>query len=108
MIPRRFAHLRPSGSTAAELVQYPQALPVFIIGSVRSGTSAMMSALREGAQIRGFNEGVLAHLLPGLLDVVREHYSIMQQKPMTMLGSVPEEFWSNSIKNLFGITPELL
>jgi len=102
MIPRRIAHLRPSGTPAAELVQYLQALPVFIVGSVRSGTSAIMAALREGAQIPGFNEGVLAHLLPALLSVVREHYSKQHQKPMTMLGSVPEEFLATGIKNLFG------
>src|SRR3954468_4848303 len=72
------------------------------MGSVRSGTSAMMAALRDGAQIRGFNEGVFAHLLPSLLSVVQSHYSDHQQKPMTMLGSVTEEFLATSIKNLFG------
>jgi hypothetical protein len=83
-------------------VRYPDTLPVFVVGSVRSGTSAMMAALRDGAEVRGFNEGVLAHLLPGLLASVQHHYAKHQQKPSTMLGSVPESFLTAGIKNLFG------
>jgi hypothetical protein len=83
-------------------VRYPDALPIFIVGSVRSGTSAMMAALRDGGEIRGFNEGVLAHLLSGLLASVEHHYGKHQQKPSTMLGSVPESFLTTGIKNLFG------
>jgi hypothetical protein len=85
-----------------ELVRYREALPVFIIGSVRSGTSAMMAALRDGAEIPGFNEGVLAQLLPGLLATVHQHYSSHHQKPVTMLGSVSEDYLITGIKNLFG------
>jgi hypothetical protein len=94
--------LRPSGTPTIELVRHPDVLPVFIVGSVRSGTSAMMVALRDGAEIRGFNEGVLAHLLPGLLASVQHHYGKHLQKPSTMLGSVPESFLTTGIKNLFG------
>src|SRR5688572_12819149 len=62
----------------------------------------MMAALRDGAQIRGFNEGVLAHLLPTLMSDVQQHYLRHNEKPSTMLGSVPEEFLTTGIKNLFG------
>jgi hypothetical protein len=61
----------------------------------------MLHALREGAGIRGFNEGVLAHLMPVLLDAVDTHYRTFIQKPTTMLGSVPREFIEAGIKNVF-------
>jgi hypothetical protein len=61
-----------------------------------------MSGLREGAGIPGFNEGVLAHLLPVLLSAVQQHYARHMQKTTTMLGSVDEEFFTTGIKNLFG------
>jgi hypothetical protein len=95
------AGLRPGGTPAAEVFCYPEAIPTFILGSVRSGTSAMLHALREGAGIRGFNEGVLAHLMPVLLEAVDIHYRTFIQKPTTMLGSVPREFIEAGIKNLF-------
>ncbi len=77
-------------------------LPTFVIGSVRSGTSAVMASLRQGAGLPGFNEGVLAHLLPRLLSDVQHHYAEHHQHQGTMLGSVPEEFLTTGIKNLFG------
>jgi Sulfotransferase family len=99
----RRRHSRPTGAPSIELVRYLNAEPVFIVGCVRSGTSAMMAALRDGAGIRGFNEGVLAQLLPGLLSAVHRHYSSHHQKPMmNMLGSVPETFLATGIKNVFG------
>jgi hypothetical protein len=61
----------------------------------------MLHALRDGAGIRGFNEGVLAHLMPVLLNAVDNHYRTFIQKPTTMLGSVPREFMEAGIKNLF-------
>src|SRR5688572_26739831 len=98
----RKPRFEPRGVAAVDLVRYPQALPVFIIGSVRSGTSAAMDALRDGAGIPGFNEGVLAQLMPVLLSSIDRHYSSFLQKQTTMLGSVRKDFLSNGIKNLFG------
>jgi hypothetical protein len=61
-----------------------------------------MDALRDGAGIPGFNEGVLAQLMPVLLSSIDRHYSSFLQKQTTMLGSVRKDFLSNGIKNLFG------
>lgn len=94
--------LRPAGSPTSELVRRDDVLPTFVIGSVRSGTSAIMASLRQGAGLPGFNEGVLAHLLPRLLSAVRQHYAGHHLHHGTMLGSVPEEFLATEIKNLFG------
>lgn len=96
------ANLRPTGRPAVELLRYSDAQPTFIVGSVRSGTSAMMHALREGAGIPGFNEGNLAQLMPVLLAAVDQHYAHAIQKPSTMVGSVSREYVSTSIKNVFG------
>jgi hypothetical protein len=96
------ARSRPGGAAAVEVICYPEAIPTFILGSVRSGTSAVMHALREGAGIRGFNEGVFAHLMPVLLSAVDTHYRTFIRKPTTMLGSVPRGFLEAGIKNLFG------
>lgn len=42
---------------------HPDAEPVFIVGCWRSGTTALRTALQQGAGFRGFNEGNLAPLL---------------------------------------------
>jgi hypothetical protein len=98
----RKPRFEPRGVFAVDLVRYPQASPVFIVGSARSGTSAAMDALRDGAGIPGFNEGVLAQLMPVLLSSVDRHYSTFLQKHSTMLGSIGKDVLSNGIKNLFG------
>ncbi|MBV9121834.1 MAG: hypothetical protein JO112_00565, partial [Planctomycetes bacterium] len=54
------------------LDQYPERRPVFILGSVRSGTSAMCGALRVGAKFFGWEEGFLFATLPGLMKAVNE------------------------------------
>lgn len=97
------APLRPDRPPiTTELKRYRDVYPVFVVGSVRSGTSAMMHALRTGARIRGFNEGVVAHMMPKLLAQVSKHYDSFLSKPTTMLGSVERDYFTNGIKNLFG------
>jgi Sulfotransferase family len=51
-----------------------QAEPIFILGSVRSGTSVLVNALRQGAGINGYDECNVAALMERLTDVVREFY----------------------------------
>jgi hypothetical protein len=85
-----------------KLKRFHDVHPIFIVGSVRSGTSAMMHALRSGAKIRGFNEGAVAHMMPELLERVSKHYGSFASKPTTMLGSVESRYFINGIRNLFG------
>lgn len=83
-------------------VVYEDAYPVFVIGSVRSGTSAMVKALRDGAEIPGFNEGRFLHILAPLLAVVGDHYARFNPRPNTLLGAISEECLSSSIEGLIG------
>lgn len=50
------------------------ASPVFVLGSVRSGTSIMATALRDGAGIPGFHEGNVTGLYRKILDQVEDHW----------------------------------
>jgi hypothetical protein len=49
--------------------------PIFVLGSVRSGTSATVRALVDGAGIRGHNEGNIAALMQRMLDQVDEYFT---------------------------------
>lgn len=51
-----------------------EAEPIFILGSVRSGTSVMVNAVKKGAGIPGYNEGNIAALMQHLLDKVEEFF----------------------------------
>ena len=93
---------RPSGSPTSGLIRHDDVLPTFVIGSVRSGTSAIMMSLRQGAGIRGFNEGVLAHLLPRLVSAVQQHYAMHHEHHAAMPGPAPEQIVITGLKNLFG------
>ena len=46
--------------------------PVFVLGSVRSGTSAVMHALASGAGLPGCREGHVTVLLQRIIDIVEE------------------------------------
>ncbi|MAG54897.1 MAG: hypothetical protein CMJ83_01265 [Planctomycetes bacterium] len=48
--------------------------PIFVVGSVRSGTSALAQALKTGACIPGFNEGNVAALMRLILDQIDEYF----------------------------------
>ena len=95
------------GIVLDHVVSYDTAHPIFIVGSVRSGTSAMMNALREGAGIKGFNEGNFAHLLPALIEAVESHFERFRSpgdartRP-TMVANLPARVVINGIKNVFG------
>ena len=94
-----------AGIVLDQVVRYDKARPIFVIGSVRSGTSAMMNALREGAGITGFNEGDFAHLLPTLIEAVERHFERFRSpggtRP-TMVANLPAGVVINGIKNVFG------
>src|SRR6187455_1634095 len=50
------------------------AAPVFILGSVRSGTSAVVNAIKDGARLRGCTESNLASLMQQLLDTTEQFF----------------------------------
>jgi hypothetical protein len=66
-----------------------------------------MNALREGAGIKGFNEGNVAHLLPALIEAVERHFARFRppgdpgRRP-TMVANLPASVVVNGIKNVFG------
>ena len=97
----------PPGVVLDCVISYEKARPIFVVGSVRSGTSAIMNALREGAGIKGFNEGNFAHMLPALIEAVERHFSRFRapgdaNKRPTMVANLPASVVINGIKNVFG------
>jgi hypothetical protein len=47
--------------------------PIFIIGSARTGTSAVVMALRNGAHIAGYNEGHYLSMMHGMIKSAVDH-----------------------------------
>jgi hypothetical protein len=71
---------RPGPFDAPEAMVAPAAFPasdaeaVFILGSVRSGTSAVVNSLKDGARLRGWTESNLASLMQQLLDTTEQFF----------------------------------
>ena len=61
----------PGGLTLADRAQRP----VFVLGSARSGTTAMMLALKQSGRYEGYNEGHLLGLIGKLHALVTNHYA---------------------------------
>ena len=51
------------------------ARPIFVIGSARSGTSIITTAIRSGANISGCNEGHFLSLISFLMPEIESYYS---------------------------------
>lgn len=74
--------------------------PIFIIGSVRSGTSIVKQALTQGAGIPGFLEGCFIDFLGTFLRIISFNYGRRQrhaQNQNIMLGHVPQEALTNDL-----------
>jgi hypothetical protein len=69
----------PFEALSRERLSFPEARPVFIVGSVRSGTSIMINALRDGAGIRGFSEGNVASLFQRMLDAIEDQQRLLEE-----------------------------
>lgn len=59
--------------------------PIFIVGSARAGTSALLTALRDAANIPADNEGHLVTMLHPLLKANREHFATVLADGTTVM-----------------------
>lgn len=60
--------------------------PIFIVGSARTGTSAVVGALRLGAGIAGYNEGHYLSMMPAMAKLMIEH--VMERRKLDPSGEV--------------------
>lgn len=77
--------------------------PIFIVGSARSGTSAMMVALRDGAHIKGYNEGHYLSMIHGMIKHATDHivsYKGRDPSAEVMLAHVKVEDVANDIMDM--------
>jgi Sulfotransferase family len=85
----------------SDLSQYP----VFVLGSARSGTSAMAQALLKLPRYCGPEEGHLLDLIEPLISVVRSFYiarSVERSEGKnTLIGQVPPNFFEDGLSSLF-------
>jgi hypothetical protein len=58
--------------------------PIFVIGSARAGTSALVAALRDAARIPTDNEGHLVSMTHALLRASREHVDAIRAQGSTI------------------------
>src|SRR5438094_175206 len=72
------------GIDLQRISQYPQERPVFVLGAARSGTTALLRALRDGAGLFAWDEGHLFSSLPVMLAGIRggwEQYAASKPHP---------------------------
>ena len=85
------ADFRPQETEPAESA----ACPVFVLGSVRSGTSAMATALTSTTRYVGFREGQVFDLILQLRHCLQAFYANKEanlQNDTVMLHHVPQDF----------------
>jgi hypothetical protein len=79
--------------------------PVFVLGSARSGTTAMMAALRQSGRYAGFNEGHFLTLFGRLQNAVGIHYgrSVRDAAPgmNTLIANVPQQMVIDALQGAF-------
>jgi len=81
--------------------------PVFVLGSPRSGTSAVAQSLISATSYAGYNEGQVLDLLTPLLQALRRFYEFKSDAiPVTdratmMVARIPEEHFASGISALF-------
>ncbi len=76
--------------------------PVFILGSARSGTSALAQALARNTRFAGHGEGHLLDLASGLGKAVEGHYERRRGEwapgVNTMIAAAPQEFLGDAVR----------
>lgn len=74
--------------------------PVFVLGSVRSGTSAVFKALKDGAGLPGYYEGHVTVFFQRVLDIARETYgNYGNSVERYLLGQVDIDGFSTHVVN---------
>jgi hypothetical protein len=99
---------RPAPSGAAPLAFCPvdeSQHPVFILGSARSGTTAMMQALRASGRYAGFNEGHLLPLFTRFDHVITNHYARSKRDAApgmnTLIANVTQQRMMDAVQSSF-------
>ncbi|MFI4889119.1 MAG: sulfotransferase family protein [Steroidobacterales bacterium] len=103
--PAGAAQIAPRLSVSAyrEEMQFP----VFVLGSPRSGTSAVAQSLITATPYAGYNEGQVLDLLIPLLRALKHFYESKAHdlpsasRAMMMITKVPEEYFADGISALF-------
>src|ERR1700730_7113929 len=79
------------------------ASPIFILGCPRTGTSAMVHALRAGCKIRGFSEGHINGLMNAIFNTIDKFYGQFPQleyrQTHLLIANVEKEELKISIRN---------
>jgi hypothetical protein len=86
----------PLGPTSDE-----SQFPVFVLGSARSGTSAITLALLESRAYVGSGEGHLMPLANMLLTTIDQHYRHVGYDPNTTLGRVSIDAFQRLVRRSF-------
>ncbi len=95
----------------AELLHFPgiasdpTQYPVFVLGSARSGTSAMAQALLKLESYRGYEEGHMLDLLAHWAERLRNFYNLKHDETLpgrnTMIEQVPRQYLQDALNHVF-------
>jgi hypothetical protein len=89
----------------AGLASDPSQFPVFVLGSARSGTSAMLQALLKIERYRGYEEGHLLDLVAHWGERLRNFYALKHDETLpgrsTMIEHVPRQYLQDALNNVF-------
>ncbi len=81
----------------------PTQHPLFILGAARSGTSAIMAALRSASRYQGYDEGHVFPLFSNLLQTVAAYYAEAAPAINYVAGiaTIPSKYFEQGISSLF-------
>lgn len=100
VLPRRPHLSEPIFSGSSE---DPTQRPIFVLGAARSGTSAIVAALRSASRYEGYDEGHIFPLLSDLLQTLADYYSAAAPAINYVAGiaTIPRKYFEKGISSLF-------